>query len=205
MKIICIGNNYKDHVKEMQSKLPEEPVFFLKSDSCLLLRNNPFYIPEFSNEIHYEIETVLKISKVGKCIEPQFAHRYYNAIGLGIDFTARDIQNKSKKLGLPWASAKAFDGSAVLSEFYPIEKFKNINNLDFSLHKNDVLVQKGNTGNMIFSFDEIVSYVSKFMTLKLGDYIYTGTPAGVGKININDKLTGYLGNIEAPLINMKIK
>ncbi|MBP7463073.1 MAG: fumarylacetoacetate hydrolase family protein [Bacteroidales bacterium] len=205
MKILCIGRNYRDHISEMKSALPTKPVFFLKADSCILNRNRPFFIPPFSSDIHYEAEIVLRIAKVGKCIETRFAHRYYDAIALGIDFTARDIQADCKKNGLPWTEAKSFDGSACMSGFYPLSDFGDIHRLDFSLYKNDIPVQKGNTADMIFGFDEIISHVSHYMTLKTGDYIYTGTPSGVGNVNIGDRLRGYLGNKSEPVLDMKIK
>lgn len=205
MKIICIGRNYIDHIGEMQSAKPDKPVFFLKADSCILNRNRPFFIPQFSSDIHYEAEIILRIAKVGKCIEKRFAHRYYDAIALGIDFTARDIQAVCKKNGLPWTPAKSFDGSACMGSFYQIGDFENIHALKFSLLKNGISVQNGNTADMIFGFDEIVSYVSQFMTLKTGDFIYTGTPAGVGGVAIGDQLTGFLGHLEKPVIDMKIR
>ncbi len=205
MKIICIGRNYSEHIAEMQSDKPDKPVFFLKADSCILNRNRPFYIPEFSNEIHYEAEIVLRISKVGKYIETRFAHRYYDAISLGIDFTARDIQQHCKQNGLPWAAAKSFDGSACIGNFFPISQFENIYSLDFSLLKNAAVVQQGNTRDLLFSFDELISYVSQFMTLKTGDYLYTGTPSGVGRVKTNDRLTGYIKGIDKPVIDMWIK
>lgn len=192
MKIICIGRNYVDHAKELNNPLPKNPIFFLKPDSALLLKNKPFYLPDFSNDVHHEIEVVVKINRLGKHIEEKFAHRYYDEISLGIDFTARDIQRKCKEKGHPWEIAKAFDYSAPLAEFVKLSKYKDINALNFELFKNDELVQKGNTSEMIFSVDKIIEYVSKFLTLKIGDLIYTGTPAGVGPVAIGDRLTGKL-------------
>lgn len=190
MKIICIGRNYTAHAKEMNNPVPEEPVFFLKPESALLKRNRPFFYPEFSREIHYELELVIRINKVGKYIATKFAHNYYDEVALGIDFTARDLQRKCKEKGLPWEMAKAFDWSAALSKFIKIEDPKQ--SLDFYLTKNGETVQQATKNDMIFSFEEIISYVSQFMTLKTGDLIYTGTPAGVGPVQIGDYLEGYL-------------
>ena len=192
MKIICIGRNYVDHAKELNNPVPEEPVFFMKPDSSILQKDRPFFIPEFSNDVHHEVELVVKINRLGKHIEKQFAHRYYDEIGLGIDFTARDIQKKCKEKGLPWEKAKAFDFSAVLGEFVKIDQLKNRENIHFELFKNDKLVQVGYSRDMLFSMDKIISYVSQYVTLKIGDLIYTGTPAGVGSVSIGDKLEGKL-------------
>ena len=192
MKIICIGRNYVKHAQELKNDIPEEPVFFMKPDSALLLGNKPFYIPDFSNDLHYEVELILKISRLGKNIEPRFAHRYYNEIGLGIDFTARDIQRKLSEKGLPWEKAKAFDSSAVLGDFVPKEELGDLADIRFSLLKNGEIVQDGHSADMIFPSDSIVSHVSKYVTLKIGDLIYTGTPAGVGPVNIDDRLEGFL-------------
>jgi 2-keto-4-pentenoate hydratase/2-oxohepta-3-ene-1,7-dioic acid hydratase in catechol pathway len=193
MKIICIGRNYVAHAHELKNEIPQEPVFFMKPDSSLLRNNDPFYIPEWSNEIHHEIELVIKINRLGKNIGKQFAHRYYDEIGLGIDFTARDIQNKLKEKGLPWEKAKAFDQSAVLGGMF-IDKtvFPDQHNISFKLKINGNVVQDGNSELMIFSFEEIISHVSKYVTLKIGDLIYTGTPAGVGPVKIGDHLEGFL-------------
>jgi acylpyruvate hydrolase len=188
MKIICIGRNYADHAKELNNPVPVKPVFFLKPDSSLLINNNPFFYPDFSNEIHYETEIVLKISKLGKRIEQKFAHRYYNEIGIGIDFTARDLQNNCKKEGHPWEIAKAFDQSAAIGKFIPITTLPDPHSINFQLELNDLTVQKGNTKDLLFSFDELISYVSIYMTLKTGDLIYTGTPVGVGPVKIGDHL-----------------
>ncbi len=193
MKIICIGQNYIKHIKELNHEIPQEPVFFMKPDSSLLLSNKDFYLPGFSNEIHHEVELVIKISRLGKSIEPRFASRYYEEIGLGIDFTARDIQRKLAAKGLPWEKAKAFDSAAVLGKFIPKEELGELSNIDFSLQLNQKVVQEGNSGDMIFNFDSIISYVSQFVTLKMGDLIYTGTPSGVGTVHINDHLEGFIG------------
>jgi 2-keto-4-pentenoate hydratase/2-oxohepta-3-ene-1,7-dioic acid hydratase in catechol pathway len=196
MKIICIGRNYLEHAKELNNLVPEEPIFFMKPDSALLLDNKPFFLPEFSTDIQHEVELVIRIYRLGKHIEEKFASKYYSEVGLGIDFTARDIQQKCKEKGLPWEIAKAFDQSAVVGNFSRIDKLPDLNNLNFELYKNDELVQKGNSGNMIFSVDKIIEYVSKFVTLKIGDLIFTGTPSGVGSVKVGDKLTGKLeGNI----------
>ncbi|MEZ4841208.1 MAG: fumarylacetoacetate hydrolase family protein [Flavobacteriaceae bacterium] len=202
MKIICIGRNYAKHIEELANEKPENPVIFLKPDSAILPKKMPFFIPPFSNNIHYEVEVLVKIDKVGKYIEEKFAHKYYDEIGLGIDFTARDVQDKCKEKGLPWEKAKAFDGSAVVGEFFPKTQF-DLSNLEFKLIKNDVVVQDGNTAAMLWKIDELIAYVSQFFTLKKGDIIFTGTPAGVGKVEENDVLTGTINGIEA--FNIKIK
>ena len=195
MKIICIGKNYADHAKEMNSAVPTEPVFFMKPDTALL-KEGDFYIPDFTKDLHHEIELVLKISKAGKHIEEQFAHKYYDEIGLGIDFTARDIQAKCKEKGLPWEKAKAFDNSAPLGKMVKKEELGDLNNIKFELKINGESRQIGNSKDLIFSFDKVVSYVSQFVTLKTGDLIYTGTPEGVGAVKMGDKLEGYVnGNI----------
>lgn len=193
MKIIAIGRNYADHIAELNNERPSEPVIFLKPDTAVLKNNTPFYHPEFSSNIHFEVEVLLKISKEGKYIDPKFAHKYYDEIGLGIDFTARDLQQKCKEKGLPWEIAKAFNGSAPISEFVSKSEF-DLNNLNFSLKQNGELKQQGNTSMMLFSFDEIIAHISKYFTLKKGDVIFTGTPAGVSKVNIGDTLTAYLEN-----------
>jgi len=195
MKIICIGRNYSEHAKELNNAVPEKPVFFLKPDTALLTKNKDFYYPEFSKDIHYEVELVFRICKMGKYIEPKFAHKYYNEIGIGIDFTARDLQDDCKKKGLPWEIAKAFDNSAPISDkFLPISEIKDLNNINFSLDINQKTVQLGNSSNMIFNIDNIIAYVSQFMTLKVGDLIFTGTPEGVGAVKIGDKLTAKIEN-----------
>ena len=203
MKIICIGRNYAKHIEELANEKPENPVVFLKPDSAILLKNQPFFIPAFSNDVHYEVEILVKINKVGKHIDEKFAHKYYDEIGLGIDFTARDIQNKCKEKGLPWEKAKAFDGSAVISEFISKEDLGDLNNLKFSLHKNEALVQDGNTNAMLWKIDELIAYVSQFFTLKKGDVIFTGTPAGVGKVSENDILVGNMRGQQ--MFSIKIK
>lgn len=193
MKILCVGRNYSEHAKELGNAVPENPVIFSKPDTALIKNNEPFYHPDFSQDIHHEVELVIKISKMGKKIQPKFARNYFTEIGLGIDFTARDVQSKLKEKGLPWELAKAFDGSAPIGEFINIEG-KDLSNINFSLTKNGEMVQQGNTAQMIFPFEEIVSFVSQYFTLKVGDLIYTGTPAGVSKINIGDKLEGFVEN-----------
>lgn len=204
MKIICIGRNYAKHAKELNSEVPKEPVFFMKPDSALLPKKAPFYYPNFTNDLHYELEIVVKINKLGKNIAPQFAHTYYDEIGLGIDFTARDIQKKCKEKGLPWEKAKAFDFSAPISRtFINKSEFEDIQNINFHLMKNDEKVQVGNTADMLFSIDQLIVYLSEFMTLKIGDLIFTGTPEGVGPVKIGDKLTGYLE--DSKLIEIAIK
>ncbi len=202
MKIICIGRNYAEHAKEMKSAVPTEPVFFLKPDTALL-KEEDFYIPEFSKELHHEIELVLKICKVGKHIEEKFAHKYYDEIGLGIDFTARDIQAECKSKGLPWEKAKAFDNAAPIGKFISVEEIKNINGINFELKINGVAKQKGNSKDLIFSFDKVISYVSQFITLKQGDLIYTGTPEGIGQVNKGDKLEGFLNGESFLKLNIK--
>tara|TARA_B110000467_G_C18167388_1_gene393204 strand:+ start:43 stop:654 length:612 start_codon:yes stop_codon:yes gene_type:complete len=203
MKIICIGRNYADHAKELNNPLPKEPLYFLKPDSAILPKNSPFFIPEFTKEVHYELEIVLKINRIGKHIEPRFAHKYFEEIGLGIDFTARDIQQQCKEKGHPWEKAKGFDGSAPLGKFVNKSEFSNLADISFSLTQNGATKQKGNTSDMIFSFNEIISYVSKFMTLKIGDLIYTGTPAGVGPVSKNDLLEGFIG--DKKMLSCRIK
>ena len=193
MKIICIGRNYEEHARELNNPVPEEPVFFMKPETSLVLKNRPFFYPDFTTDLHHEVEIVLKVSRVGKHIETRFANRYYDEIGLGIDFTARDVQAKAKAKGLPWEKAKAFDGSAPLSKFVPKNTFTEMNDIDFHLEINGETVQKGNTRDMIFSFDEIIAHVSRYVTLKIGDLIYTGTPSGVGPVQKDDRLTGFLG------------
>lgn len=188
MKIICIGRNYSEHARELNNPLPKIPVFFMKPDSALLLKNKPFFYPDFSSEIHYETEVVLKISRLGKNIQKQFAARYYQTVGLGIDFTARDLQDECKKAGHPWEIAKAFDQSAVINTFVPVDTLPDRNAISFQLELNGKTVQTGNTKDMIFSFDEIIAYVSTFITLKTGDLIFTGTPAGVGPVRQGDHL-----------------
>ena len=192
MKIICIGRNYIKHAEELGNSVPEEPLFFLKPDTAIQPKGHPFFIPEFSDEIHYETELVIKINKIGKHIEERFAHKYYSQIGLGIDFTARDIQQECKKKGLPWEKAKGFDGSAQISKVFIDKSNLDLENISFKLEKNGEIVQNGNSKDMLFHFDKIINYISKFYTLKIGDLIYTGTPAGVGKVTPGDVLIGYI-------------
>lgn len=190
MKIICIGRNYVDHISELQNERPEEPVIFLKPDTALL-KEGDFYLPEFSNDVHHEIEIVVKINKVGKYIEPRFAHKYYNEISVGIDFTARDIQQKLKEKGLPWEKAKAFDNSAVIGNFVPVADL-DVDNLELELLKNGISQQKGNTNQMLWKINELIAYASQYFTLKTGDLLFTGTPSGVSKVEANDVLEGFL-------------
>jgi len=203
MKIICIGRNYAKHIEELDSEKPDNPVIFLKPDSAILAKNQPFFIPPFSNDVHYEVEILVKINKVGKFIQEKFAHKYYDEIGLGIDFTARDLQNQLKDKGLPWEKSKAFDGSAVIGQFLPKEDLGDLNNLSFTLYKNEDLVQNGNTNAMLWKIDELIAYVSQFFTLKKGDVIFTGTPAGVGRVKENDVLVGEIQNKE--MFSIKVK
>jgi len=203
MKIICIGRNYVDHAKELKSPVPTEPVFFLKPDSSLLRRNRPFFYPDFSKDIHYEAEIVVHICKVGKNISKEFAHTYFDKIAIGLDLTARDLQTDLKKKGLPWTKAKGFDNAAPISPFVSLSDFTDINNINFHLVMNGERVQKGNTGEMVFSVDDLIVYLSKFMTLKTGDLIFTGTPAGVGPINIGDYFEAFIeGN---KMMHVRIK
>lgn len=203
MKIICIGRNYAKHIEELQNERPTEPVVFLKPDSSVLLKQHPFVIPEFSNDVHHEVELLVKICKIGKYIEPQFAHKYYDEIGLGIDFTARDVQEQLKAKGLPWEKAKAFDGATVIGDFIPKKNVDLSKNISFELHSNGKVVQKGHTDHMLWKIDEIVSYVSQYFTLKIGDIIFTGTPEGVAKVQPNDILEGYLENQKMFRIQVK--
>jgi 2-keto-4-pentenoate hydratase/2-oxohepta-3-ene-1,7-dioic acid hydratase in catechol pathway len=192
MKIICIGRNYTKHIEELKNERPDEPVVFMKPDSAVLLKQHPFVIPEFSEDIHHELEVIVKIKKVGKYIEPKFAHKYYDEISVGIDFTARDLQQKLKDKGLPWEKAKAFDGSAVIGDFVSKSDFKSLDNLNFELTNNGVAVQKGNTSFMLWKIDELIAYVSQFFTLKIGDIIFTGTPEGVAVVRPDNVLEGFL-------------
>jgi len=202
MKIICIGRNYAKHIEELANERPDNPVVFLKPDSAILPNKNPFFIPPFSNDVHYEVEVLIKINKVGKHIASRFAHKYYDEIGLGIDFTARDVQQQCKEKGLPWEKAKAFDGSAVIGNFYNKKDF-NLDSLSFQLLKNNEIVQEGNTQSMLWKIDELISYVSQYFTLKKGDIIFTGTPAGVGKVSENDVLLGKIEGLKAFEIRVK--
>lgn len=203
MKIICIGRNYAAHIEELANERPSEPIIFLKPDTSVLLKKFPFVIPEFTNEVHYEVEILVKINKVGKYIEPKFAHKYYDEIGLGIDFTARDLQDKLKAKGLPWEKAKGFDGSAVIGEFVSKETFSSMENINFSMTKNGQTVQISNSGLMLFKIDELISEISKYFTLKKGDVIFTGTPEGVGAVSTNDILEGFLDSKSMFKINVK--
>lgn len=203
MKIICIGRNYVEHAKELNNPVPKRPVIFMKPDTALLQKNNPFFYPEFSKDIHYETELVLKICKNGRHIEERFAYKYYNEIGIGIDFTARDIQAECKAKGLPWEIAKAFDQAAPLGKFLPVSKFPDLNNINFSLKINDEIRQEGNSTDMIFSFDQIIAYISKFITLRTGDLIFTGTPEGVGPTKIDDHFEAYIENEKLLDFNVK--
>lgn len=204
MKIICIGRNYTDHISELKNEKPEEPVIFLKPDTAILLKKQPFFIPYFSEEVHHEVEVLVKIKKVGKHIQSKFAHKYYDEIGLGIDFTARDLQKKLKEKGLPWEKAKAFDGAAVIGEnWLNKEEISDLNNMQFSLEKNGTPVQKGNTALMLWKIDELIAYISQFFTLKIGDVIFTGTPSGVGKVVPEDRLTGHIENKKIFSIQIK--
>ncbi len=202
MKIICIGRNYAEHIEELANEKPTEPVVFLKPDSAILPKKMPFFIPAWSNEIHYEVEILVKINRVGKYIDTKFAPKYYDEIGLGIDFTDRELQGQLKEKGLPWEKAKAFDGSAVIGKFYNKEKF-DLENLSFQLLKNDKVVQNGNTKNMLWKIDELIAHVSQFFTLKKGDVIFTGTPSGVGSVKENDILKGVIEGVEAFKIKIK--
>ena len=203
MKLICIGRNYTKHIEELNNEKPTDPVIFLKPDTAILLKKQSFFIPDFSDNVHHEVEILVKIKKVGKYIDKKFAHKYYDEIGLGIDFTARDLQNQLKDKGLPWEKCKAFDGSAVVGNWLPKTQFNDVNNISFSLLKNDEVVQKGNTSYMLWKIDEIIEYVSKYFTLKIGDIIFTGTPAGVGKVFANNKLKGLIENTEMFSITVK--
>jgi 2-keto-4-pentenoate hydratase/2-oxohepta-3-ene-1,7-dioic acid hydratase in catechol pathway len=203
MKIICIGLNYRKHASEMGRPIPEEPVVFLKPDSSILKKNKPFFLPGFSSMIQYETEVVLKISRLGKSIPAKFAYRYYDELTVGIDITARDIQNRSSAAGLPWELSKCFDGAAPLGRFLPVSSLNDIKSIDFRLEINGRIVQQGNTSDMIFSFGEIIEYISRFFTLKTGDLIFTGTPSGVGPLKKNDNLIAFLG--DDPLLDFMIR
>lgn len=192
MKIICIGRNYLPHIQELGHQVPAEPTFFLKPDSSMITRNRPFFLPDFSQQMEYEVELLVRIDKVGKYIQEKFAHSYYHEIGLGVDFTARDLQKKCIEQGNPWEIAKAFDGSAIVSQFIEKELFADVQNINFHLELNGTTVQEGNSKDMLFGIDKIISYVSQFFTLKTGDIIFTGTPMGVGRVAINDRLEGWI-------------
>ncbi|WP_333875590.1 fumarylacetoacetate hydrolase family protein [Flavobacterium sp.] len=203
MKIICIGRNYANHIAELQNERPDEPVIFMKPDTAMLKKDEEFYLPDFSEDIHHEVEVLVKITKVGKHIDPKFAHKYYDEIGLGIDFTARDMQNKLKEKGLPWEKAKSFDGSAIIGDFMPKKSFSSLENINFELHNNGTVVQKGNTQNMLWKIDEIIGYVSQFFTLKTGDIIFTGTPEGVARVKAGDVLEGFLEDKKVLRLHVK--
>lgn len=203
MKLICIGRNYTDHIKELANERPTDPVVFLKPDTAILLKKQPFFIPDFSNDVHHEVEILVKINKVGKYIDRKFAHKYYDEIGLGVDFTARDLQNELKSKGLPWEKAKAFDGAAVVGKWLPKTNFKDLNDINFSLKKNNTIVQQGNTAQMLWKIDELIEYISKYFTLKIGDIIFTGTPSGVAKVEPNDELVGFIENVEVFKLTIK--
>ncbi|MDG1660790.1 MAG: fumarylacetoacetate hydrolase family protein [Winogradskyella sp.] len=203
MKLICIGRNYTAHIEELENEKPTDPVVFLKPDTSILLKKQPFFIPDFSDDVHHEVEVLVKINKVGKHIAKKFAHKYYDEVGLGIDFTARDLQAQLKAKGLPWEKAKAFDGAAVIGKWLSKSKFQDINNINFSLKKNDEIVQSANTELMLWKVDELIEYVSKYFTLKIGDIIFTGTPAGVGKVFAEDRLQGYIE--EEEIFSIKVK
>ena len=203
MKLICIGRNYAKHIEELDNERPDNPVVFMKPDSAILLKKQPFFIPEFSNDVHHEVEILIKIKKIGKYIEKQFAHKYYDEVGLGIDFTARDLQSELKAKGLPWEKAKAFDGAAVIGKWLSKTTFEDVNDIDFSLQVNGQTVQEGNTSHMLWKIDEIIEYVSKYFTLKIGDIIFTGTPAGVGPVKPNDQMIGLIGDQD--MFKIKVK
>ncbi|MBD1260912.1 fumarylacetoacetate hydrolase family protein [Maribacter polysiphoniae] len=203
MKIVCIGRNYAAHIEELANERPKDPVIFIKPDSAVLPKEQDFYIPDFTDNVHYEVEVLVKICKVGKHIDAKFAHKYYDEVGLGIDFTARDLQSQLKEKGLPWEKAKGFDGSAVIGTWLPKGDFKDLNDLDFTLEQNGQVVQNGNTNLMLWKIDELIAYVSSYFTLKKGDVLFTGTPAGVGQIAANDYLSGKLEGQE--LFSLKIK
>ncbi len=192
MKIICIGRNYANHISELKNEKPTEPIVFLKPDTAILLKKQPFFIPDFSNNVQHEVEVLVKINRIGKYIDTKFAHKYYQEIGLGIDFTARDLQQQLKAKGLPWEKAKSFDGAAVVGNWLDKNKFNDINNINFRLLKNGKQVQIGSTKNMLWKIDELIAYVSQYFTLKIGDIIFTGTPSGVNKVETNDTLEGFL-------------
>jgi len=204
MKIICIGRNYAKHIAELENERPSEPVVFLKPDTAILLSKQPFFIPEFTNDVHHEVEVIVKINRLGKHIDKKFAHKYYDEIGLGIDFTARDVQQQCKEKGLPWEKAKSFDGAAVVSqEFINKAELGDLNNLKFELFKNDILQQEGDTSHMLWDIDSIIEYVSQYFTLKIGDLIFTGTPAGVSQVVSGDTLKGTLADRE--MFQIKVK
>ena len=203
MKIICVGRNYFDHINELKNEKPESPIIFLKPETSIIQKKQPFFIPDFSNNVQYEVEILIKINRLGKAISPNFSHKYYDEIGLGIDFTARDLQNKLKTDSLPWEKSKSFDGSALIGNWINKKDIDDLNNLDFTLTNNGNVVQKGNTSEMLWGIDELISEISKFFTLKIGDIIFTGTPSGVGRVNENDSLVGYINDKECFSIKIK--
>ncbi|WP_460880860.1 fumarylacetoacetate hydrolase family protein [Pontibacter rugosus] len=203
MKILAIGRNYAEHIAELNNEVPDEPVIFFKPDTAILRHNEPFYYPEYTSDVHYEVKLLLRICREGKNVEKQFAHKYYDAIGLGIDFTARDLQTKAKSKGLPWTLAKGFNGSAPVSEFLPLTEFPDLQNINFSLNVNGETKQKGNSKMMLNTFDDIIAYISQFITLKTGDIIFTGTPEGVGPVKIGDRLEGYVE--DKKLLDFEVK
>lgn len=203
MKIVCVGRNYAAHIEELENERPDHPVLFIKPDTSILQKKQPFFIPHFTDDVHYEVELMVKIDRIGKHIEPEFAPKYYSKIGLGIDFTARMLQKELKAKGLPWEKAKAFDGSAVVGKWVSKSNYENLNNLPFSLCKNGEIVQSATTQNMLWNIDEIIAYVSQFFTLKIGDIIFTGTPSGVSSVKPNDSLQGFIGDEE--FFSIKVK
>ncbi|MFC5046418.1 fumarylacetoacetate hydrolase family protein [Aquimarina hainanensis] len=203
MKLICIGRNYTDHIEELENEKPKDPVIFLKPDTSILLKKQPFFIPDFSDEVHHEVEILVKINRIGKYIDRKFAHKYYDEIGLGIDFTARDLQRELKEKGLPWEKAKSFDGAAVIGKWVSKNEFENVDAIDFCLKKNEEVVQQANTSLMLWKIDELIEYVSKYFTLKIGDIIFTGTPSGVGAVKAEDRLEGYINNQQFFSIRVK--
>ncbi|HLV91986.1 MAG TPA: fumarylacetoacetate hydrolase family protein [Aequorivita sp.] len=203
MKIICVGRNYSEHIDELKNETPTDPVLFLKPDTAILLKKQPFFIPHFSDDIHHEVEVLIRINRIGKHIDRKFAHKYYEEIGLGIDFTARDLQSELKQKGLPWEKAKAFDSSAVIGKFINKEEILDLDNINFRLERNGNIVQKGSTSQMLWKFDALIEYVSQFFTLKIGDIIFTGTPAGVGRVASNDQLEGFIEDDK--MFSIKVK
>jgi 2-keto-4-pentenoate hydratase/2-oxohepta-3-ene-1,7-dioic acid hydratase in catechol pathway len=203
VKIVCIGRNYAAHIEELKNQRPAEPVVFIKPDTTLLQKKQPFFIPHFTDDIHYEVEVLVRFNRIGKHIQKQFAHKYYHEIGLGIDFTARSVQKELKEKGLPWEKAKAFDGSSLVGEWFDKNQFSNLNDLNFSLEKNGATVQKGNTSQMLWKIDELIAYCSQYFTFKIGDILFTGTPSGVGAVRENECLEGFLEGQKA--FSVKIK
>ena len=203
MKLICVGRNYAAHIEELSNEVPKDPVIFLKPDTSILLKKQPFFIPDFSDNVHYEVEVLVKINRIGKYIDEKFAHKYYHELGLGIDFTARDVQNNLKQKGHPWEKSKAFDNSCLVGDFIVKDELENQSNIEFSLKKNNLIVQSGSSSQMLWKIDELISYVSQYFTLKIGDLIFTGTPAGVSKIISGDLLEGYINSNK--MFSLKVK